>query len=80
MSGAESIKGRSQLPNPPIIRGITIKKIIIKAWAVTVVLYNWSSPMTLSGLLSSVRMITLIEVPAREAQPPRIKYRVPISL
>ena len=35
MSGAPSIKGTSQLPNPPIKIGITIKKIIIKAWAVT---------------------------------------------
>jgi hypothetical protein len=38
MSGQPSIRGRSQLPNPPIIIGITIKKIIMKAWAVTRVL------------------------------------------
>lgn len=38
MSGAPSINGTNQLPNPPIIIGITIKKIIIKAWAVTIVL------------------------------------------
>lgn len=38
MSGAPSIKGRSQLPNPPIKVGITKKKIIRKAWAVTIVL------------------------------------------
>ena len=31
MSGAPIISGRSQLPNPPIIIGITMKKIIIKA-------------------------------------------------
>lgn len=31
MSGAPSIKGTNQLPNPPIRTGITIKKIIIKA-------------------------------------------------
>jgi hypothetical protein len=31
MSGAPNIKGTSQFPNPPIIIGITIKKIIIKA-------------------------------------------------
>jgi hypothetical protein len=31
ISGAPSIKGTSQLPNPPIIIGITIKKIITKA-------------------------------------------------
>jgi len=39
MSGAPSISGRSQLPNPPIMIGITIKKIITKACAVTITLY-----------------------------------------
>jgi len=38
ISGAPNIRGTSQLPNPPIIIGMTIKKIIIKAWAVTTVL------------------------------------------
>lgn len=38
ISGAPSIKGTNQFPNPPIITGITIKKIIIKAWAVTITL------------------------------------------
>lgn len=38
MSGAPSIKGTSQLPNPPIITGITRKKIIRNACAVTIVL------------------------------------------
>lgn len=38
MSGEPIIKGMSQFPNPPIIIGITIKKIITKAWAVTIVL------------------------------------------
>lgn len=40
MSGAPSIRGRSQFPNPPINTGITRKKIIRNAWAVTIVLYN----------------------------------------
>jgi hypothetical protein len=31
ISGAPNINGTSQLPNPPIMIGITIKKIIIKA-------------------------------------------------
>jgi hypothetical protein len=34
ISGAPIIKGKNQLPKPPIIAGITIKKIIIKACAV----------------------------------------------
>lgn len=38
MSGAPIIRGTSQLPNPPIITGITIKKIITKACAVTITL------------------------------------------
>lgn len=38
MSGAPSINGRSQLPNPPINTGITRKKIIRNACAVTSVL------------------------------------------
>ena len=32
------IKGKSQLPNPPTATGITKKKIIRKAWAVTIAL------------------------------------------
>lgn len=38
ISGAPSIRGISQLPNPPTRIGITKKKIIRKAWAVTIVL------------------------------------------
>lgn len=38
MSGAVIIIGTNQLPNPPIIIGITIKKIITKACAVTTTL------------------------------------------
>jgi len=38
MSGAPIISGTSQLPNPPIIIGMTIKKIIRKACAVTITL------------------------------------------
>ena len=40
MSGAPSISGRSQFPNPPINTGITRKKIIRNACAVTIVLYS----------------------------------------
>lgn len=38
MSGAPIIRGISQFPNPPIMIGITIKKIITNAWAVTMTL------------------------------------------
>lgn len=38
ISGAPSIRGRSQFPNPPMNTGITKKKIIRNACAVTIVL------------------------------------------
>lgn len=38
MSGAPIIKGTSQFPKPPIMIGMTIKKIITNAWAVTTTL------------------------------------------
>lgn len=38
ISGAPNISGTSQFPNPPIKIGITMKKIITKAWAVTITL------------------------------------------
>jgi len=38
MSGAPIIRGTSQFPNPPIIIGMTMKKIMMKAWAVTITL------------------------------------------
>lgn len=38
MSGAPIIRGTNQFPKPPIMIGITIKKIITKAWAVTITL------------------------------------------
>jgi len=38
ISGAPIIKGTNQFPKPQIKVGITAKKIIINAWAVTIVL------------------------------------------
>lgn len=38
ISGAPIINGTNQFPKPPIIIGITMKKIITKAWAVTMTL------------------------------------------
>jgi hypothetical protein len=38
MSGAPNIRGTNQFPNPPIMIGITMKKIMIKACAVTITL------------------------------------------
>lgn len=80
ISGIPTINGTSQLPKPPIIIGITMKKIITKAWAVTTTLYNWSFPIRLPGCLSSVRIIPLKPEPTIPAHNPNMKYKVPISL
>jgi hypothetical protein len=80
ISGAPSIKGKSQFPNPPMNTGITRKKIIKNACAVTIVLYSWSLPRNAPGCLSSIRINRLIAAPIIPAQIPRIKYSVPMSL
>ena len=80
ISGAPIIKGTNQFPNPPIIIGITIKKIIINAWAVTMTLKIWSSPIILTGCPSSRRISILNAVPNIADQNPKIKYNVPMSL
>jgi len=40
ISGAPIIRGNIQFPNPPIIIGITMKKIIRNAWAVTTTFHS----------------------------------------
>lgn len=80
ISGAPSIKGSNQFPKPPIKIGITRKKIIRKACAVTTVLYSWSLPKNAPGCLNSNRISILIAAPIIPAQVPKIKYRVPMSL
>ena len=80
ISGAPSIRGTSQFPNPPIITGITRKKIIKNACAVTIVLYSWSLPKSEPGCPSSARIKSLIEVPSSPDQVPNTKYSVPMSL
>lgn len=49
ISGAASIRGISQFPKPPMKIGITMKKIIRNAWAVTITLYSWSLPKNAPG-------------------------------
>jgi len=73
MSGEPNIIGKSQFPNPPINTGITKKKIITKAWEVTIVLYICSSKKLFLGCLSWIRIIVLIEEPRSMAQVPKIK-------
>jgi hypothetical protein len=80
MSGQFNMRGISQFPNPPRKTGITRKKIMRNAWAVTRTLYRWSLPRNEPGCASSIRISRLIEVPTRPDQIPTKKYRVPISL
>lgn len=80
ISGAPNISGSNQLPNPPINTGITKKKIIRNACAVTIVLYNWSLPKNEPGCLNSIRINKLIAAPIIPAQTPKMKYKVPMSL
>ena len=80
ISGVPTMRGINQFPNPPINTGITKKKIIKNAWAVTMTLYNWSLPKRDPGWPSSARINKLIDVPIKPAQIPKMKYSVPISL
>ena len=82
ISGAPIISGTKKLPKPPIRTGITIKKIIKNAWPVIKTLYNWWLPnkIWLPGWASSIRIKIDIVVPKIPDKPPKIKYRIPISL
>lgn len=73
MSATPSISGISQLPKPPIEIGITIKKIMMKAWAVTRTLYKCSSPRKGPTTPSSKRIKRLILRPIKPAHIPKIK-------
>lgn len=73
ISGAPIISGISQLPNPPIIMGITMKKIIMKAWAVTSTLKIWSLPSSEPGWVSSIRIKMLRQAPTRPDHAPKSK-------
>lgn len=73
MSGAPIIRGISQLPNPPIIMGITIKKIIMNACAVTNTLKIWSLPSKEPGWVSSMRIRMLRPAPVSPDQAPKIR-------
>jgi len=73
MSCAPIIIGTSQLPNPPIITGITIKKIIIKACAVIIELNRSSLIKAPPGTVKLVRTMTLRESPIIPDQTPSKK-------
>jgi len=60
MSLVPNIIGNNQFPNPPIITGITKKKIIKKACLVTNTLKIWSLPIKDPNFLNSKRNRKLI--------------------
>lgn len=72
--------GKNQFPNPPIAIGITIKKIINIAWAVTITLYIWSPKKKDPLVINSKRIRLESLVPIKPPQPPAKIYKVPISL
>lgn len=80
MSGAPSIKGTKKFPNPPIMKGITIKKIIMNAWLVIILLKIWSFMIILPQEPSSNRMIILIDDPTIPDHMAKSRYRIPMSL
>src|SRR5712672_545770 len=81
MSGAPIISGTIQLPKPPIIAGITMKKIMIRPWAVVNTL-NWcdSWKIWMPGFCSSMRIAIDIEAPITPAMIANTRYIVPMSL
>ena len=85
MSGAPIISGTIQLPKPPIIAGITMKKIMIRPCAVVNTLYRCEacSPWkNLHARDASARCACTIES-APPISPPTIantRYIVPMSL
>ena len=80
MSGAPINNGTIQLPKPPINIGITIKKIIKIACAVTNTLYNWWLPAKIPfpGCVNSSRIATETAVPQTPAIAPKIIYKINI--
>ena len=88
MSGAPIISGTNQLPNPPIIAGIRVKKIMISACAVISTFQWWVHSSKLAvpepigqawlrtwmpGSISSQRMMPEIAPPITPAKIAKIR-------
>ena len=81
MSGAPIISGTIQLPNPPIIAGITMKKIMIRPCAVVNTLNRWASwKICRPGCCSSMRIATDRHAPITPPMIANTRYIVPMSL
>ncbi len=81
MSGAPIISGTNQLPKPPIIAGITMKKIMIRPCAVTNTLNSCGvGKICMPGFCNSIRMAIDIMPPITPATSANTRYIVPMSL
>ena len=81
MSGAPIISGTNQLPKPPIMAGMTMKKIMIRPCAVVKTLKSWAFGKIWSpGFCSSIRMATESAAPMMPAMIANTRYIVPMSL
>ena len=84
MSGAPIISGTIQLPKPPIIAGITMKKIMIRPCAVVNTLNRcepWSPVNScMPGCCSSMRMPIESVPPISPPMMANTRYIVPMSL
>ncbi len=81
MSGAPIISGIIQLPKPPIIAGMTMKKIMIRPCAVVNTLNMWESWKNCSpGCISSSRMPIDSTPPTNPPNNANTRYIVPMSL
>ena len=81
MSGAPIMIGTNQLPKPPIIAGMTMKKIMIRPCAVTKTLKSSGSPkICIPGSISSIRMPIDRVPPMTPEMIAKIRYSVPMSL
>ena len=77
MSGIFRYNGNIQFPNPPITIGMIKKKIIIKAWLVTITLY--SCPLKYTQIQFNRIIIEYLN-PTNPINVAKIMYSVPISL
>ncbi len=81
MSGAPIISGTNQLPKPPIMAGITMKKIMIRPCAVTNTLNSCAAgKICIPGFCSSMRMAMDSSAPITPAMSANTRYIVPMSL
>ena len=80
ISGPPTSNGSKKLPKPPIIAGITMKKIINIACAVIMLLYNWLSAIYCTpGPDNSNLIKTEKAVPNKPEKRAKIRYNVPMS-